>query len=68
MPVYAREAVSHLWLVDPIARKLEVHRLAGGRWAVAGAHGGDEALRAEPFDALPLDMGRWWVPGAAPRP
>ena len=34
MPIYAREGVGHLWLVDPIARTVEVYRLDGGRWVV----------------------------------
>ena len=62
MPVYAREGVRHLWLVDPIARTLEVYRLEIGRWAVAGTYGGDESLRAEPFEAIALDLSRWWMP------
>ena len=33
MPIYAREAVEHLWLVDPDARTLENYRLQDhGRW------------------------------------
>src|SRR5262249_14626112 len=35
MPIYAREGVRHLWLVDPVARTLEVYRLEGERWGVA---------------------------------
>ena len=62
MPVYAREGVRHLSLVDPIARTLEVYRLENGRWAVAGTYGGDESLRAEPVEAIALDMSRWWMP------
>jgi Uma2 family endonuclease len=62
LPVYAREGVRHLWLVDTIARTLEVYRLEKRRWAVAGTYGGDESLRAEPVEAIALDMSRWWVP------
>jgi len=62
MPVYAREGVRHLCLVDPIARTLEVYRLENGRWAVAGTDGGDESLRAEPVETIALDMSRWWMP------
>lgn len=33
MPVYAREGVRHAWLIDPVARTLEVHVLgARGVW------------------------------------
>ncbi|MEA2625799.1 MAG: hypothetical protein QOD06_1844, partial [Candidatus Binatota bacterium] len=30
MRVYAREGVAHLWLVDPLARILEIYRLENG--------------------------------------
>jgi len=61
MPIYAREQVGHLWLVDPIMRTLEVYRLERQRWVVASTHGGAESVRAEPFAALELDMSRWWL-------
>jgi len=60
MPIYAREQVGHLWIVDPVARTLEVYRWDDGRWVVAGAYGGSEAVRAEPFEAIALEMKRWW--------
>jgi hypothetical protein len=63
MPIYAREGVRHLSLVEPIARTLEIYRLEDGRWVVAGTHGGGEtSLRAGPFAPLPLDVSRWWMP------
>jgi Uma2 family endonuclease len=61
MPLYAREGVGHLWLVDPIQRTLEVYRLEAGRWVVTAAHGGGEPVRAEPFGAVRLDPSRWWL-------
>jgi Uma2 family endonuclease len=61
MRVYAREGVGHLWLVDPHLRTLEVYRLEDGRWVVAGAHGGDDAARAEPFEVVAIEMRRWWI-------
>lgn len=60
MPVYAREQVRHLWIVDPVLRTLEVYRLEGGRWVVLSTHGEAETVRVEPFDAVELDTARWW--------
>ena len=65
MPVYAREQVEHIWLVDPLQRTLEVYRLEGQRWMVVSTHGGEESIRAEPFAALELDMSRWWLESGA---
>jgi Uma2 family endonuclease len=67
MRIYAREGVGHLWLVDPIARTLEVYRLEDGRWIVAEVYGGDGAVRAEPFAAIEVVLARWWLPPEAAR-
>jgi Uma2 family endonuclease len=61
MPIYAREGVRHLWIVDPRVRTLEVYRLEEGRWLVVNTYAGTEPVRAEPFAALALDVRRWWV-------
>ena len=60
MPIYARNGVAHLRLIDPTARTLEVYRLEGERWMVASSHGGSANVRAEPFVAIEIDMRRWW--------
>jgi Uma2 family endonuclease len=61
LPVYARSGVPHAWLVDPTLRRLEVLRLgASGHRMVETCHG-DEAVRAEPFDAIELPLGVLWA-------
>ncbi|MCC6551406.1 MAG: Uma2 family endonuclease [Polyangiaceae bacterium] len=62
MPIYAREAVRHAWLIDPVAQTLEVFVLgAGRRWSAAGVHRAGARVRAEPFDAVELDLGVLWA-------
>ena len=61
MRIYAHEGVGHLWIVEPIARTIEVYRLDGERWIVASTHGGNDPVRAEPFDAVTLDPSTWWL-------
>jgi Uma2 family endonuclease len=58
--IYAREKVAWLWLVDPVERTLEVFRLENGHWVVSGNFTGDDAVRAEPFDAIDLVLGALW--------
>ena len=58
--IYGRERVSHVWLVDPIARTLEVLRLDAGRWTIASTSAGLTVVRAEPFDAIDLDLSLLW--------
>ncbi|MCI0582613.1 MAG: Uma2 family endonuclease [Chloroflexi bacterium] len=60
MPVYARENVGHLWLVNPLARTLEVYCRAEGRWLLLATHEGATQVRAEPFDAVELDLAPLW--------
>ena len=62
MRIYAREGVSHLWLVDPQLETLETYRLEAGRWVVLDTYAGEDTVRAEPFDAVELRLGRWWMP------
>ena len=58
--MYARERVAHAWLVNPIARTLEVYRLDAGRWLLVTTHGDDARVRAEPFDAVEIDLLHLW--------
>jgi Uma2 family endonuclease len=58
--VYAEYGVKHAWLVDPIARSLEVLRLEDGRWTPLDTHVGNASVRAKPFEALELDLGALW--------
>ncbi len=61
LAAYARERVGHAWLIDPLARTLEVLRLQGGQWQVLASHAGDEVARAEPFAAVALELRALWV-------
>jgi Uma2 family endonuclease len=61
---YARERVQHAWLIDPDARTLEVYRLDGERYVLLAQHEDDERVRAEPFDAIELELAALWIPPA----
>ena len=61
MDVYAREAVRHAWLIDPIAKLLEVWRLEHEKWMRIGTWTDDAIVRAEPFDAVALELGTLWA-------
>lgn len=59
--IYAREGVGHLWLMDPIAQTLEVYRLLDGHWLQVDVFEDDAKVRAEPFDAIELDLSALWA-------
>jgi Uma2 family endonuclease len=60
LAIYAREGVSHTWLINPASETLEVLALAGGRWTLLSTHAGAEVVRAEPFEVLDLDLSALW--------
>ncbi len=66
LPLYAAHGVGHLWLIDPVAQVLEVYRLEHGAWLVVGAYSADAKVRAEPFDAIELDLVNVWGPKREP--
>ena len=62
MPIYAREGVRHAWLIDPVARTLEVYSLgAGGVWGEPLVHRDVERVRVPPFEAIELDLSVLWA-------
>jgi len=61
LAIYAREGVGHAWLIDPIARTLEILRLEAGRWTIIVTHAGEAAVRAESFDAIEFTLGEFWA-------
>jgi Uma2 family endonuclease len=60
MTIYAREHVSHAWLIDPSIETLEVFRLDGETWRMIKTWRGRVTVRAEPFDAIELDLTVLW--------
>ncbi len=61
MPIYLREQVRHVWLIDPHQQTLEVYRREGPGWFLVATHGGDEKVRAEPFEAVELPLSVLWI-------
>ncbi|PKL96274.1 MAG: hypothetical protein CVV18_02330 [Gammaproteobacteria bacterium HGW-Gammaproteobacteria-8] len=62
MPIYAREGVEHLWLVDPDARTLEAyHRQTDGRWLLLETLKDDDGVSLPPFDAIEFPLSNLWA-------
>jgi Uma2 family endonuclease len=61
MPVYARERVCHIWLVDPLTRTLEVFWLDGPTYRVMGTHRDEAIVTVPPFEALGLELAALWA-------
>jgi hypothetical protein len=54
-----------MWFVDPRAQTLEIYRRTGEGadlgWRLAGAFAETARVRAEPFQAIELELGRLWA-------
>ena len=61
LPLYARYGLAHAWLVDPLARTLEVFELNEGKWILLGAIREDEPVCFPPFTAVTFSLADLWV-------
>ncbi|MEL7306269.1 MAG: Uma2 family endonuclease, partial [Myxococcota bacterium] len=61
LPLYARAGVEYAWVIDPIARSLEVFRAKGAQYVLVQTFADDARARAEPFDAIELELAALWM-------
>ena len=62
LPIYAREKVDHVWLIEPLAKTLEIYQRSENRWFLLNTFTGNDKIRAAPFEAVELDLGSLWLP------
>lgn len=60
LPLYAREGVRWVWLLDPQTRVLECYALDGENWRLLGTFAEEALVRAPPFEEVEISMGRLW--------
>jgi Uma2 family endonuclease len=60
MPAYAQHGLPCFWLIDPIAKTLDVFRLETNRWFVLATYAEDDKVRAEPFAEIEFSMNDLW--------
>ena len=59
-PIYSREAVPHLWLVDPTDRTLEAFELREGEWVLIASAKDADPISIRPFNAITFSLGDLW--------
>ena len=59
-PVYAREGIGHLWLIDPVDRTLEAFELHEGQWLLIASAKDDDPVSIRPFDAITFSLADLW--------
>lgn len=61
MPSYAEHGIRWAWLLDPLARTLEVYALDdGSRWRKPTVYGAEDRVHAVPFEAIELNLAVLW--------
>lgn len=60
--VYHRAGVQWMWIVDPLARTIEVFQRVDAGWLRSQTHAGEGEARLAPFDAVAFDVSAWWPP------
>jgi Uma2 family endonuclease len=61
LAAYAREGVSHVWLINPTSQTLELLGLTGNRWTLLATQVGTVVVRAESFETVELDLSILWT-------
>ncbi len=61
LPLYAREGVTHVWLVDPALRAVEVYEAERKRPLLVQTATDDDTIVLAPFDK-PVTLTPWWLP------
>jgi Uma2 family endonuclease len=68
LDIYANATVRYAWLVNPLLQTLEGLRLEDKRWLRIATHAGSARVRAEPFDAIELELFALWGEAAPSEP
>ncbi|MGA7877647.1 MAG: Uma2 family endonuclease [Desulfoferrobacter sp.] len=61
MPIYSQHSISHLWIIDPTAKTLEVFKLKSGSWILLESFAENDRVRVEPFQEAEIDLGNLWL-------
>ena len=60
LPLYAQTGVEHAWLMDPVARRVEVFAQHDGELRCVQTYEGEGVLIAPPFEATAIRTGILW--------
>lgn len=61
LAVYERAGVTHVWLIEPLDKFLEVLELDGPTYRIVDRADGDAPRRLRSFDAIEFDVGALWA-------
>ena len=65
--IYATYKVAHMWLIDPVARRLEAYELRDANWLLVETFDGEDSVAAPPFASVPFPLAALWPLAPAPQ-
>jgi Uma2 family endonuclease len=60
MPLYAKNKVQYIWLIEPITKILEVYQLDGQYWRLIGTFADSDKVTIAPFTEISIDLSFLW--------
>jgi len=60
MPLYAKFNFQYIWLIDPLAKMLEVYQLEKKYWKLIGTFAENDKVSAVPFQEVTIDLSVLW--------
>lgn len=61
MPIYAREKIDFVWLIDPERRTLEVYSRSENFWTQIQVFADDMLIKAAPFQDCEIELNSLWL-------
>ena len=61
LPRYALAGVEYVWLVDPVARRLDVYARHDLAWSRLESYSGNAIVMAPPFESVPIELAPRWA-------
>lgn len=60
MPLYAKNKVHFIWLIDPATKILEAYQLEGPYWTLIGTFSDSDKVSIAPFSEISIDLSFLW--------
>jgi Uma2 family endonuclease len=60
MPLYAKNKVQYIWLIEPTTQILEAYQLEGQYWKLIGTFAEGDKVSIAPFSEISIDLSFLW--------
>ena len=60
MPIYAEKEIKHCWIIDPLAKTLEIFENDHFQWKLIGTYSENDNVKVEPFTDVVFTINEIW--------